>query len=29
MRSVEIGTGPMPVAPMYWNAGGTAPLVPW
>ena len=28
MRIVETGTGPTPVAPMSWNAGGTAPLVP-
>ena len=28
MMSVDIGTGPMPVAPMSWNSHGTAPLVP-
>ena len=29
MMIVEIGTGPMPVAPMYWKAAGTLPAEPW
>jgi hypothetical protein len=28
MMMVEIGTGPIPVAPMYWNSAGTLPLLP-